>query len=106
MDPLIKELSDQLAILNRKIRDADPWEDGYGELLAIYEHLLGVLNDKANADYESFCQALTQSAAQIEKEWAQSGAKLSGQWLKDLQPIFATVEKIIGKAVPLLLLLL
>ncbi len=106
MDPLIKELSDQLEILNHKIMDADPWEDGYEGLLAIYEHLLGVMKDKANADYESFCLALTQSAAQIEKEWADNGGKLSGQWLKDLQPVFATVEKIIGKAVPLLLLLL
>jgi DNA repair exonuclease SbcCD ATPase subunit len=104
MKPEIKALSDELHELYEQIMQANPWDEGYGEVVAIHEYLMRVLRDKANEDYAEFQQHLTTAAQEIEKTWSTNKPQLQ-KWKKQLEPVFETVEKIITKVVPLLALL-
>lgn len=104
MNPEIKELSKRLNELYEQIMEADPWDDGYGEVVAIHEYLMKVLRDKAQKDYEDFQKYLTEAAKDIEETWSSNRSQLS-QWSSKLRPVFEKVEFIISHAVPLLALL-
>ena len=104
MNPEIKELSKRLNELYEQIMEADPWDDGYGEVVAIHEYLIKVLRDKAQKDYGDFQRYLTEAAKDIEETWSSNRSQLS-QWGSKLRPVFEKVESIISHAVPLLALL-
>ena len=104
MNPEIKELSKRLHELYEQIMEADPWDDGYGEVVAIHEYLIKVLRDKAQKDYEDFQKYLTEAAKDIEETWSSNSSQLS-KWSNKLRPVFEKVESIISHAVPLLALL-
>ena len=104
MNQDILDLSNDLHQLHEQIMQADPWEDGYGEVVAIHEHLLKVLRDKAQKDFDEFKIYLTQAAKEIEETWSSNSSLLS-KWSQKLRPVFEKVEKIISNAVPLLAML-
>ncbi len=104
MNPEIKELSKRLHELYEQIMETDPWDDGYGEVVAIHEYLMRVLRDRAHEDYEDFQKYLTEAAKDIEETWSSNSTQLS-RWISILRPVFETVESIIYPAVPLLKLL-
>jgi len=104
MNPEIKELSKRLHELYEQIMETDPWDDGYGEVVAIHEYLMKVLRDKAQKDYEDFQKYLTEAAKDIKETWSSNSTQLS-QWSSKLRPVFEMVESIISHAVPLLALL-
>jgi hypothetical protein len=100
----IEQLSDQLHVLYNKLMKANPWDDGYGEVVAIHEYLMKTLRDKAQKSFEEFTKYMTDAAKEIEETWKSSSSAL-GKWATELKPVFEIVEKIIGNAVPLLALL-
>jgi|GEM_PF-6812247 len=104
MDPEIKNLSERLHKLFEQIMRTDPWEEGYGEVVAIHEYLMKVLRDRAQKDYEDFQKYLTEAAKDISETWSSNKSHLS-RWSEKLRPVFETVETIISHAVPLLALL-
>ncbi len=104
MNPEIQELSNRLHELYEQIMVANPWDDGYGEVVAIHEYLMKVLRDRAQKDYEDFEKYMTEAAKDIEETWSSNRTHLS-QWSSKLRPVFETVETIISHAVPLLALL-
>jgi hypothetical protein len=104
MDPEIKELSMRLHELYEQIMEANPWDDGYGEVVSIHEYLMKVLRDKAQKDYADFQKYLTEAAKDIEETWSSNRTQIS-KWSSKLRPVFETVETIISHAVPLLALL-
>jgi len=104
MNPEIKELSERLHDLYEQIMETDPWEEGYGEVVAIHEYLMKVLRDKAQKNYKDFQKYLKEAAKDIEETWSSNKTHLS-KWSNKLKPVFETVERIISHAVPLLALL-
>ena len=104
MNEDIKELSTRLHVLYEQIMEADPWDDGYGEVVAIHEYLLKVLRDKSQKDFSEFQKYLEQASKEIEETWSSNSSKLA-QWSQKLRPVFEKVESIISNAVPLLALL-
>jgi hypothetical protein len=103
MDTVIEELSKALHELYEQIMKTDPWEDGYGEVVAIHESLSRVLRDKAQTSMADFQGYLRQAASDIEQEWTTNKSHLQG-WTAFLKPVFEKVEVIIDHAVPLLAL--
>lgn len=105
MNQSITDLADQLRDLFKQLMATDPWEQGYGEVAAIHENLLRVIRDKAQTDIGEFSKYLESAAKEIEQTWSSSKNALA-PWKAVLGPVFTQVEKIIGKAVPLLSLLI
>lgn len=104
MNPEITKLADQLHVLSKKLMETDPWEPGYGEVVAIHESLLKALRDKAQLDFAEFTQYLQSTSADIARTWTSAKPALK-QWDQWLRPIFEEVEIVIKHAVPLLALL-
>lgn len=104
MNKDIEQLSDQLHDLYKKLMTANPWDQGYGEVVAIHEYLIKVLRDKAQKSFDQFKVYLAESAKEIEETWTSSKSAF-GPWSKELRPIFETIEKIISHSVPLIALL-
>ena len=104
MNSEIKSLSDSLHDLYEKIMVANPWDEGYGEVVAIHEYLMKALRDKAHKDFSEFKTYLEQAAKEIEETWSSSSSQLA-QWADKLRPVFEKVESIISNSVPLLALL-
>ncbi|WP_215396889.1 hypothetical protein [Rheinheimera oceanensis] len=105
MDAAIKELSDQMHKLFLEIMQKDPWEPGYGEVVAIHEFLSKVLRDKAQKGMDEFSSYLTTAAEEINETW-QSNKSMLKNWSTQLKPVFEIVERITKNAVPLLRLIL
>jgi hypothetical protein len=105
MDPAIKELSDRMHELYLEIMKKDPWETGYGEVVAIHEYLSKVLRDKAQKSMDEFSGYLTTTAEEIKETWESNDSMLK-QWSTQLKPVFEIVEKITKNAVPLVGLIL
>jgi len=104
MNQDISDLSTRLHELYEAIMSANPWEEGYGEVVAIHENLMKVLRDKAQKDFDEFKTYMEAAAKEIEETWKSSSSVLA-QWSGKLKPVFEMVEKIISNAVPLLGLL-
>ncbi len=104
MNQEIKELSKRLHELYEQIMETDPWEDGYGEVVAIHDYLMKVLRDKAQKDFDEFKKYLTEASKEIEETWLTNKTQLS-KWKNQLGPVLKAVESIISNAVPLLALL-
>ena len=105
MDPTIKELSDRMHDLYLEIMKKNPWDPGYGEVVAIHEYLSRVIRDKAQKSLADFTTNLTSAAAEINETWESSESTLK-IWSKELEPVFKIIETITGNAVPLLKLIL
>jgi hypothetical protein len=104
MNQDILDLSTRLHSLYEEIMKANPWDEGYGEVVAIHEYLMKALRDKAQKDFNEFKVYMEQAAKEIEETWKSSSSAL-GQWAEKLRPVFETVEKIVSNAVPLLALI-
>lgn len=104
MNGEIKELSKRLHVLYEQLMEANPWDDGYGEVAVIHEYLLKVLRDHAQKDFSEFQKCLEQTSKDIEEMWSSNSSQLA-QWRQKLRPVFEQVEAILSNAVPLLALL-
>lgn len=105
MNKEIEELADRLHILHKQIMETNPWEDGYGEIVAIHKYLMNVLRDETQKSYSEFRNALDDTLKKIDEEF-KGETSIFGKWLKVLKPVLEQAEVIVGHAVPLLKLII
>jgi len=104
MDTTIRTLSDSLHKLYLRLVESDPWEPGYGEIVAIHEHLTRVLREKGHKSMSEFSRYLEEAARDIRETWS-TNRSVFGGWDKWLKPVFQSIQEIVPNGAALLTLL-